>query len=407
VGRFGVSGWRGKIVNNGTKAAKDGRNDYIDSLRGLSIFVVIFLHYCGFLPANFAVMSGKTVNLIGRNGYYGVTIFFVVSGFLITSHAIKRFGSLDRIKPHEFYQARFARIYPLLLAVVAILIFLDLVDVTAFKAAPNLSIWKAAWAALTFQFNWYYVGGASVGLLAWAPLWSLAVEELFYILFPVICLGLRRPALIAVALIVLIIQAPLARTTLTNIYYWSGCADAIAMGCLTALVSSRMRDARQTPWIGAALRWSGLALIAWRYFSMPIQRDFVFGPSIIALGAATCLLGAVLSGKDGPILFLPLKFIGRRSYEIYLIHTPILMLMKICIGAALLAYPDAIFIFYVLAASVSGEIIGSRFTDPMNKRIRSWPTMVLSPAMSGSALAPTPWHSQLEPSPATETAPSK
>jgi peptidoglycan/LPS O-acetylase OafA/YrhL len=349
-----------------------GRNDYVDSLRGLSIFAVIFLHYCGFLPANFSVMSGETINLIGRNGYYGVTIFFVISGFLITSHTIKRFGAIEGVKPSEFYRARFARIYPLLFALVAALVFLDLVGITAFEASPNLNIWMAAWTALTFQFNWYYLAGASVGLLAWAPLWSLAVEELFYIIFPVVCLAFRKPPLIALALLILIIQAPFARTTYSNIYYWSGCADAIAMGCLVALGVRRTRNAQQMPWLGATLRWSGLVLIAWRYISMSIGDDFVFGPSVIAFGAATYLLGAVLSAEKELILFLPLRFMGRRSYEIYLIHTPVLMVMKMKIGPALLAYPEAIFIFFIFAVSLIAEVIGSRFTDPMNKQIRSW-----------------------------------
>ncbi|HEY8334277.1 acyltransferase [Achromobacter sp.] len=349
--------------------AKASRNSHIDGLRGLSIFVVIFLHFCYiFSPAAFAFLPGWAVALIATNGYYGVTVFFVISGFLITSHAIQHYGSLATIRPHEFYLARFARIAPLSAASVLVLTAMHLAGIAAFVAPENSSIWTALWTALTFQFNWYYVAGAGIGMVAWSPLWSLSVEEVFYVLFPVVGLALRKPAYIAVALAILIVQAPFARIGWVALYLWSGCADAIAMGCLAALLADYLGKTTWPFWAGAVLRWTGLGLIIWRHFAYLLTADFILGPSIIAFGAALFLVGAAKSPQRRFRLSVPLEFIGRRSYEIYLIHMFILLLMKAWFGTDL---PDICLVIFLFVAAGLGELIGRQFTDPMNKWIRS------------------------------------
>lgn len=348
------------------------RNDHIDNLRGLSIFLVAFLHSMSVLHLHFHIIPNWIATLVARNGYYGVTIFFVISGFLITSNSMRRFGSPGSVNPGEFYLMRFARIYPLLFVVCTSLLILDLLKVEGLTGTPDINIWLAYWTALTFQFNWFFILLPNQSLAAWQPLWSLAIEELFYILFPMACMGLKRTRFIALLLVILIVQGALSRLGYRSIYNWSGCADALALGCLAALIADRFRWARLPQWPGAALRWLGVGLIAFEYFHQSIEADFAFGPSFIALGAALCLIGTSKSSRTGLALFRPVGFLGRRSYEIYLIHMPLLQSIKPWISQNILEqHADAVLVAFFVLFAILGEVIGSGFTDRMNKAIRS------------------------------------
>jgi peptidoglycan/LPS O-acetylase OafA/YrhL len=112
------------------------RNAQIDLLRGLAILVVLLLHFTlafGMKNSLFAVVIGlDAARAAIFNGNYGVTLFFVISGYLITSMSISRWGSLVYIKPKEFYIYRFARIAPSLLLVLAIIVALGCLGVPYF-----------------------------------------------------------------------------------------------------------------------------------------------------------------------------------------------------------------------------------------------------------------------------------
>src|SRR5260370_25857176 len=112
------------------------RLDGIDALRGLAIFFVLMNHvnmrlriarvpYTHGLPA-------QLVSSLVWNGQFGVQIFFAVSGFLITSTTLRRWGSLSGVNVREFYQLRFARIAPLLLLLLAVLSVLRLAPIKQF-----------------------------------------------------------------------------------------------------------------------------------------------------------------------------------------------------------------------------------------------------------------------------------
>ena len=303
------------------EAISNKRNQPIDALRGLSIFLVISLHYCMFLPTGFASIPMEAFSRLARNGYYGVALFFTISGFLITSRTLKRYGSLGAIKPREFYLARFARIYPLLFALVISLVVLSYLRVNYFVPPMGINIWAAAWKALTFQFNLYYIAGAS-GFTTWAPLWSLAIEEVFYVLFPIVCIALRSNAMLVAALVALIAREILMQFQQFNLYYFSTCADAIAMGCLAAL-SLGAATPLQRP-LGMLLMCGGFTVVAARYLSATVTDDLAFGPTVIAFGAAAFLVGASLVTTKRRRYLAPIELLGRRSYEIYLIHIPLL-----------------------------------------------------------------------------------
>jgi len=105
------------------------RNSLVDALRGISIFLVVLFHfdmYYHLRTCDLAQFLGlrHVITLITRNGYFGVTMFFVISGFLITSTSLHRYGRLRSISPLNFYWFRFARIAPCLALVLSVLVAL-------------------------------------------------------------------------------------------------------------------------------------------------------------------------------------------------------------------------------------------------------------------------------------------
>jgi peptidoglycan/LPS O-acetylase OafA/YrhL len=123
------------------------RLDGIDVLRGLSIVAVILLH----ILIRFAGVHVRlgwdwpkyTRHFVFMNGGNGVTTFFAVSGFLITLTSLRRFGSLDAIRPGAFYRIRFARIMPLLLLMLLVLSALHLLHVDGYVINQKFSAFRA------------------------------------------------------------------------------------------------------------------------------------------------------------------------------------------------------------------------------------------------------------------------
>jgi Acyltransferase family len=241
------------------------RLDGVDVLRGLSILAVIVLHVYirlrgyGFKPAT--GWPRGLFHLVFLNGNNGVTIFFAVSGFLITLTSLRRFGSLAEMRARVFYRIRFARIAPLLLLVLAVLSALCLAHVTGYVISPKVStLPRALLAALTFHLN--YLEAVRGWLPAnWDVLWSLSVEEMFYLFFPLVCLALLRFGrgvyLFVALLVAFVVMGPFARTVWAWNDIWQeksylGGMDAIALGCLTALLVARLQPAgRRVGFTGA------------------------------------------------------------------------------------------------------------------------------------------------------------
>ena len=174
--------------------ARDAR---IDMLRGVSILLVLLHHFN--IPYSLkdtglaALLGWPFLHALARNGNYGVTMFFVVSGFLITRNALDRWGGLDRIRPGAFYTLRAARILPCLLLALLTVDALALAGAQIFgnRADAAVSLWTVNAAALTAWVNVLIVQHGWINYPL-GVLWSLSVEMAFYLLFPLACLALRR-----------------------------------------------------------------------------------------------------------------------------------------------------------------------------------------------------------------------
>ena len=177
----------------------------VDVLRALAILFVLMNHVNMRLRfARIPYTEGLPEQLVTSlvwNGQRGVQIFFAVSGYLITAMSLRRWESLSRVSVRGFYLMRFARIVPLLLLLLGVLSALHLAHVEHFVVSGKTGgLPRALLAALTFHVN---ILEARRGYLPgnWDILWSLSVEEVFYLFFPLVARIFGRGKLFVVVLL--------------------------------------------------------------------------------------------------------------------------------------------------------------------------------------------------------------
>jgi peptidoglycan/LPS O-acetylase OafA/YrhL len=361
------------------------RLDGVDLLRGLAIFFVLMNHVnMRLLGAKVPYTHGLPPQLVYSlvwNGQFGVQIFFAVSGFLITSTTLRRWGGISNVNVRGFYQLRFARIAPLLLLLLAILSGLHLAHINGFVVSQKTGgLGRALLAALTFHIN---LLEAQKNYLpaAWDILWSLSVEEMFYLFFPLACRLFRREKFFLLALLIFVVLGPFARSRTFNHnpvwreYSYLGGMDAIALGCLTAFFLAWRRLSRIVLW---TLGVSGTALLVFslgfsiRAYTWGLGRN---GLNMTILAAGTCMLIAVAAQTQwkAPRVLTPLLSLGQRSYEIYLTHIfAVLALFSLFIAAGKpMRYVPALFIAVILITALLGELVARLYSEPMNRWLRS------------------------------------
>jgi peptidoglycan/LPS O-acetylase OafA/YrhL len=360
------------------------RLDGVDLLRGLAIFFVLMNHVnMRLLIANVPYTNGLPDQLVSSlvwNGQHGVQIFFAVSGFLITSMTLGRWGSLSRVKVRDFYLMRFARIAPLLFLLLIVLSILHFAHFNNFVVTSKAGgIGRALVAALTFHVN---VLEARRGYLPgnWDILWSLSVEEIFYLFFPLVCKLFGRGKLLIVLLLGFVVLGPFARTALAQgneiwkEYSYLGGMDAIALGCLTALLVSRLRFSRPALWMLGGFG-TGLLIISLgfsiRTETWGLDRNGL-NMTILAVGACMVIATVAQAKWKSPRVMNPLLKLGQRSYEVYLTHMFVVfgLFQLFVIAGKPMSAVLALFIVVVVIAVLLGKVVARFYSEPMNRLIR-------------------------------------
>jgi peptidoglycan/LPS O-acetylase OafA/YrhL len=365
-------------------AASRPRLDGIDVLRGLSILAVILLHINIRIPLDHSpagqLFSKEVLRVLLWNGYNGVIVFFAVSGFLITTNCLQRWGSLRAVSLRGFYRMRFARILPLLLALLTVSSVLHFAHVEGFVIDVSKISWaRAVFSALTFHLNWLE---AQYGYLPanWDVLWSLSVEETFYLFFPLLCYGLRRSRTLLAVLLVFVAAGPFARTVLAQNEMWAdhsylSCMDAIALGCLAAIAAMRFPMGGK---LSLGVRLSGLALMLLvtvfrRQCGQLGLYKHGLDVTVLALGTALLLIAIAQAARPGTRWTAPLRWFGRNSYEVYLTHSFIVLVFTQLFAAAGSKFMWAP-LWYAAILGLSGGLgacVAKYYSEPLNRKLRS------------------------------------
>jgi peptidoglycan/LPS O-acetylase OafA/YrhL len=387
----------------GVERAATPRFETVDLLRGLSILAVVLLHcWLRFFLNGVQVGTGLPKwlsHLLLRNGGNGVTVFFAISGFLITLTSVRRFAGLRHMRALLFYRIRFARIAPLLLLVLMVLSLLHWASLhsqafDAWHVKKAVGLPRALFSALTLHLNWLE---AKTGYLPanWDVMWSLSVEEMFYLFFPLICVafvGERSPLrrigwpllfLVAGALLAL---GPWARsvwitTDIGQEKSYLGGMNAIAMGCLAALLCDRLSRvaAIRRGWLYAA-EITGWVLIAWmatwpRWAWLHGASRFLartdLDDTVLPLGVCLVMVATILRGsRGGGRLTAPVRWFGRHSYEVYLTHEFIVLLGVMAFLRWHGVRPGMWTAVTTLLTAPLGWAVTRWFSEPMNRLLR-------------------------------------
>ena len=305
----------------------------LDGLRAIAIISVLLFHYW-------------PTSLPG--GFLGVDVFFVVSGFLITTLLLREMDQHGRIDLPAFWRRRARRLLPAL-----VLVVVTSVSVARLVGGDLLvGIGRQTLGALTFTSNWLEIAAGASYFHSTSPIlfinfWSLAVEEQFYLLWPlslVVVLALTRTtrqrvyAVAGIGLASTLLMAALypPGEDATRVYYGT---DTHLMGLMAgAALSLAWADPRHRAGLRTRVwrRWRGLAVLGSLLALGALMRWTSDGSALtfrggIALACvATAVLVAGLLEAPSPWRRLmsvpPLTWIGERSYGIYLWHWPIIVL---------------------------------------------------------------------------------
>jgi peptidoglycan/LPS O-acetylase OafA/YrhL len=396
----------------------------LNGIRALSVLAIIAFH------SGLSWIPG---------GYYGVDAFFVLSGFLITTLLLEEWGATGRIGLRRFWGRRARRLLPALFLLVAV-IGVVMAMLPGILSTPDA--FESAFWAVFYGSNWYLVhAGVPYFSLSsqpspWTHTWSLAIEEQFYLLWPIVLLvvlglGTRRSSARPSRLIrvrnlrrrpPIEIDRGRAKRRRLHLLFLLACVGVLASAALMAHLAPRGYDARayygtdtraQALLVGAALA-VGITLwgkAVWRPRSMRLASGlaiagvagtaalwattaetstFAFRGGFLAasLAAGAVVLGCVVAPRSLVVRLLelpPLPQLGRISYGMYLWYWPILLVTS---GRRLDWGPYELFVLRVVLTVAIAALSYELVEKPLRYgALRSWRMAAVAPFGAAAALA--------------------
>jgi peptidoglycan/LPS O-acetylase OafA/YrhL len=358
----------------------------LDGMRGLAVLMVVTYHATSAIDVPARSSGWGEVYRAFDGGWSGVDVFFVLSGFLITAILLDEQAVASRIRFGAFYIRRALRLLPAMYFMLALFSVYCLVADLYVDRLPT-----SIFAAVTYTTNLFDIFSPRSISPPLGHLWSLAIEEQFYLVWPpllALAFGLRRRASWVVpgmlALIALIFIA--RRHASYAGEYWGFMyvrpdfrVDGLLIGALLAQLWVRgltpRRGVAPLAWLGAI----GMALMWWNssvYPDSPLW--YRGGETLFALCVACVVLGAVerRSAVSRGLEHPALRFLGRYSYAIYLWHFPIFYVVR----RWLRPYPiplrlGAEFAFTAVAVALSWVLV----ERPALRLKRRWEVRDLAP----------------------------
>ena len=309
----------------------------LDGVRGVAVMLVFISHFHWILSKKTGysqVTPWKFINRTFEAGFLGVDIFFVLSGFLITSlllkdHANKQPGMVGR-----FYKRRALRLLPALYALLIVDFF-----VAWLESARMDFQWRTTWRALLYLNNWNVVWNFRGSRKDLGHLWSLGIEEQFYIVWPAVVL-LMLALKLHHQIIITVLSLAIAAIVVHRINLWNDDiywlfiyirtdtrVDSLLVGALFAYVYRHYRVPSQVLNWAATLCFAGLMYIKYELDASPFIMKTGF--TVIAVLAGIIILAASEGAwfANRVLISRPLTIIGKVSYGLYLWHLPVFLIL--------------------------------------------------------------------------------
>jgi peptidoglycan/LPS O-acetylase OafA/YrhL len=340
----------------------------LDGLRGIAIFLIVLFHFSriDFIIFNFEI------------GWIGVQLFFVLSGFLITRILLR-----EKNKPlnkflKQFYHRRILRIFPLYYSYILIVVIIYLITNEPADFLINLPY------LTTYTYNFTILFADWKLSRLYVHLWSLAVEEQFYIIWPFVIFFLNKKK-IEILILVLITFTPIIRSILGfyfsrlandspelagNIIYWISIShfDAFAMGGAINLLGNSFLGITRKLWLyitGILCCVSGIinSVLLEQIGDFDISSlgfpihgiansQHVWSYTILNL-FFTALVWNLIVGKSMIFNFQPLRLLGKVSYGMYIFHFLILMILDKALKGPLVNEFITFIIYFTICTLVS------------------------------------------------------
>ncbi len=305
----------------------------LDGLRALAVLAVIAYHLnLGFVPG----------------GLLGVGVFFVLSGYLITDLLVSQWDRRGRIDLKDFWFRRARRLLPALLSMLVVV----LTWITLVHPSELASLRGDVIAAVLYVSNWWYIYHHVSYFALYGPqspfthLWSLAVEEQFYLLWPLVLLvGLKYLPKRRWLIVVVLLAAGLSALDMAVLYHPGTNPDRVYYGTDTRAFSLLIGAAVALAWpsrklsvnISRSSQWMldgigglGLATIFYMFWQSNQYETFLYRGGMVILSLATAAVVANLAHPASRLSRLlaakPLQWLGVRSYGLYLWHYPVIVL---------------------------------------------------------------------------------
>jgi peptidoglycan/LPS O-acetylase OafA/YrhL len=376
---------------------REERLRIVDLLRTLSILLVLAWHVRSYTPIGppYWPAVARVWNIGSQNGHYGVTVFFVISGYLITRTTLDRAMDLGSVSVRDFYVRRIGRIVPLLAlsvflgaAILALRPDSEALRVLFRGRAPHTPLF---WLSIfTFSFNWLRVFSEDEFGLHWDILWSLSIEEQFYLVFPWVLRWSRSRERLGTVLALVVLQGPIVRLVLSlsphrfaTFMNSFGAFEMIAMGSLLSLSSDALDATFSSKrWLARLTAAYGVVLFVVTYVAVPRgDAALIFEPTFLALGSTLFLAGGAhlpfFRAGAWRLLTMP----GQMSYGMYLLHPLVFYGMWP-------AFPglDGTTALIVSAfTTVGGAYLVFRvYERPANRWIRAWFSETVGETVVGS-----------------------
>lgn len=348
----------------------------LDGLRALAVLAVLLYHIS---PNQF----------IG--GYIGVDLFFVISGFLITYRNLQNIQNPNKkFTLKNFWLRRARRLIPALVLVILVcvpigaIIYPDIL-VGAFRQVAGALTYSTNWVEIIHGSNYFDQANPSL----FKNFWSLAVEEQFYIIWPPLLLLLLSRRLKNSQLITIVATIAVASMVLmgvlatpdnyTRVYYGTDThCFGLAMGIIFAFIWNKEKGSLSKEWLSAqpwipALAPVGLIGFALIVMLVPDTAAFTY-PFGLVLGSlfSLFLVGAVIIRPDTLFTRImelaPLRWLGVRSYGIYLWHWPMLVFGRILIPTAMGTVENvAVDVLFAFISFVAADLSYRFVEEPMRK----------------------------------------